>query len=397
MPRPIMATLSVPAMQHNLQRVTSQLQEQARQAGRDAPKVWAVIKANAYGHGLEQGMAGFAAADGLAMLDLNEAVACREAGWQRPLMLLEGFFEPSDISVVDTYGLTVSVHGEDQLRMLEQAKVSRPINVNLKINTGMNRLGFAPQRAPAAWQRLEALQRQGMVGELGSMMHFSRADDDPDATREQLGIFRSLAAAMNGPVSVCNSAGTLSEGLWPQLPAERIQWVRPGICLYGASPFADRSAADLGLRPVMTLEARIIGVQDCPVGGSVGYGHLFTADQPTRVGIVACGYADGYPRHCGTGTPVTVAGRSTRLLGRVSMDMLAVDLTDIPEAGVGSRVVLWGEGGPSVDEVALAAGTVGYELLCALAPRVPRHIQPVETQSSAKSRASINAMLAGES
>lgn len=376
MPRPIMATISVGAMQHNLQRVASSLHEQARGLGREAPRVWAVIKANAYGHGLAQGIAGFAAADGLAMLDLAEAVACREAGWQRPIMLLEGWFEPQDISVVDTYGLTVSVHGEDQLRMLEHARVARPIHVNLKINTGMNRLGFAPHAAQAAWQRLVALQRKGVVGELGSMMHFSRADDDPAVTRDQLTVFKSLAGSMHGFVSVCNSAATLTPALWAQLPPERTQWVRPGICLYGASPFADRSAADLGLRPVMTLSARIIAVQQCLPGASVGYGHLYTAEHPTRVGIVACGYADGYPRHAGTGTPVTVAGRATRLLGRVSMDMLAVDLTPIPEATVGSPVVLWGEDGPSVDAVAQAAGTVGYELLCALAQRVPRRIEP---------------------
>ncbi|MFT0850879.1 alanine racemase [Achromobacter sp. F4_2707] len=377
MPRPIMATISVPAMQHNLNQVVAGLNADARQAGRTAPKVWAVIKAGAYGHGLAQGLAGFTAADGLAMLDLDEALACREAGWQGPLMLLEGFFEFEDISFVDTHRLTVSVHDEAQLRMLEQSSPSQPIRVNLKVNGGMHRLGFAPQAAVQAWQRLLALQKKGVVGELGTMMHFSRADDDPIVTQEQLSAFLALTSDMQGPVSVCNSAATLTPALWTQLPEARAQWVRPGICLYGSSPYAHRSASELGLRPAMTLEARIIGVQDCQPGSSVGYGHLFTASQPTRVGIVACGYADGYPRHAGTGTPVTVAGQPSRLLGRVSMDMLAVDLTHIASAGVGSRVVLWGEGGPSVDEVAEAAGTVGYELLCALAPRVPRRIEPV--------------------
>ena len=374
MPRPIMATISIPAMQHNLNHVTAGLQEQARQATRTAPKVWAVIKAHAYGHGLSQGLAGFAAADGLAMLDLEEAVACREAGWQKPLLLLEGFFEAQDINVVDTYRLTVNVHVEEQLRMLEESAPSRPINVNLKINGGMNRLGFTPDVAVQAWQRLCALQRKGVVGELGTVMHFSRADDDPAETQRQLETFLDLTTDMPGVTSICNSAATLSTGLWTRLSPQRQQWVRPGICLYGASPFADRSADQLGLRPVMTLQARIISVQDCRPGASVGYGHTFTATQPTRVGIVACGYADGYPRHAGTGTPVTVAGHATRLLGRVSMDMLAVDLTGLESVGVGAPVVLWGEGGPSVDEVATAAGTVGYELLCALAPRVPRTI-----------------------
>lgn len=376
MPRPILATVSVPAMQHNLELIASRLQEEASKAGRVPPRIWAVIKANAYGHGLEPAMAGFAAADGLAMLDIAEAVACRERGWQKPLMLLEGFFEPEDLDVLDAHRVAVSVHGEHQLCMLESAPVPRnPITVYMKINTGMHRLGFPPAAVDSAWRRLVALQQKGVVGELGTMMHFSRADDDVVVTQQQLSRFIQLAGDKSGPMSICNSAATLTPGLWADLPADRGQWVRPGICLYGASPFADRSAATLGLRPVMTLEAKIIAVQDCQPGSSVGYGHLFTAEKPTRVGVVACGYADGYPRIAATGTPVTVNGRSTILLGRVSMDMLAVDLTPLPDAGVGSRVVLWGDGGPSVDDVARAAGTVGYELLCALAPRVPRHVE----------------------
>ena len=374
MPRPITATISIPAMQHNLRSVTESLHQQAQECGRESPKVWAVIKANAYSHGIAQALQGFKAADGLAMLDLSEAIACREAGWAGPILLLEGLFDVPDIDIVDTYGLTIAVHGEDQLQMLEQSAPRKPIDVNLKINTGMNRLGFAPDAAGAAWQRLLALKRQGVVGELGTMTHFSRADDDVRVTRGQLSAFLSYTADMPGNVSVCNSAATLTPGLWSSLPADRQQWMRPGICLYGSSPFADRSAADLGLHPVMTLASRIIAVQECPPGGSVGYGHMFTASAPTRVGIVACGYADGYPRHAGTGTPVTVGGQPTVLLGRISMDMLAVDLTRLEGVGVGAPAVLWGEGGPTVDAVAEAAGTVGYELLCALAPRVPRAI-----------------------
>lgn len=383
MPRPILATISVPAMQHNLQRVTRSLREQAEALGRRAPRVWAVMKAQGYGHGLAQAVAGLTAADGLAMLDLDEAISCREAGWKGPILLLEGFFDAEDLYIVATHSLTVTVHCEEQLQMLEQSAPGRAIDVNLKLNAGMNRLGFAPEHTAQAWVRLQALQRKGVVGKLGSMMHFSRADDDPQVTQQQLERFISVTADMPGPVSVCNSAATLTPRLWSALPAEREQWVRPGICLYGSSPFATRSAADLGLLPAMTLQARIISVQHCPPGACVGYGHTFTAEQATRVGIVACGYADGYPRHAGTGTPVTVADQSSRLLGRVSMDMLAVDLTHIPSAGVGSPVVLWGEGGPSVDAVAEAAGTVGYELLCALAPRVPRRIIAASDADSA--------------
>jgi len=369
-----MATVSIPAMQHNLQHVASRVQAHAREAKRPSPFIWAVIKANAYGHGIDQALAGFGAADGLAMLDLAEAIRCRNAGWRGPLLLLEGFFEPADIDVVDTHGLTVSIHSEGQLQMLERATPLRPISVNLKINTGMNRLGFPPSAAAAVWRRLQALKDKQVVGEIGTMMHFSRADDDPEVTRHQLSTFLETVAGMDGPISVCNSAATLTPEVWMGVPSNRNQWLRPGICLYGASPFADRSAADLGLRAVMTLSSKIIAVQECRPGDSVGYGHMFTAETVTRVGIVACGYADGYPRHAGTGTPVSVNGRRTILLGRVSMDMLAVDLTPVPGSGVGSNVVLWGEGGPSVDDVAQAAGTVGYELLCAVAPRVPRQI-----------------------
>jgi len=374
MPRPISATISVPALRHNLQQVSHRLAEQARAAARPAPKIWAVIKAAAYGHGILQGMEAFAAADGLAMLDLNEAEACRAAGWSKPILLLEGCFDTSDLAVVDAHRLAITVHAEYQLRMLELASPRQPIAVHLKINTGMNRLGFARDEVAGVWQRLRELQGRGVVGELGSMMHFSRADDDPEVTRAQLLRFREHSVPLSGPVSVCNSAATLTLGLCTELPEARPQWVRPGICLYGASPFADRSAAALGLQAAMTLRSRIIAVQHCAPGDSVGYGHLFTAEQPTRIGIVACGYADGYPRHAGSGTPVTVAGQRTRLLGRVSMDMLAVDLTGLDAVGTGADVVLWGEGGPSVDEVARAAGTIGYELLCAVAPRVPRHV-----------------------
>ena len=206
MPRPILATVSVPAMQHNLHHVTSSVHAHARRAGRPAPFVWAVIKANAYGHGIDQGLAGFAAADGLAMLDLAEAVQCRNAGWRGPLMLLEGFFEPSDIDIVDTHHLTVSVHSEDQLQMLERATPRRPLSVNLKVNTGMNRLGFPPSAVPAVWQRLQALRDKSVVGDIGTMMHFSRADDDPQVTRRQLSMFLETVVGMKGAISVCNSA-----------------------------------------------------------------------------------------------------------------------------------------------------------------------------------------------
>jgi alanine racemase len=370
MPRPISATVSVSALAHNLATVRHHLEQTAAAASGLPPSIWAVIKANAYGHGIEQAVTGFSKAQGLAMLDLDEAVRCREAGWGGPILLLEGFFKPSDLDLVDRYHLSTTVHNREQLDMLARARFTRRVDVMLKLNSGMNRLGFSPAAYPAAHERAMLLQQQGTLGSVGKMTHFACADG-PQGVTEQLAVFDSVTHKMPGAISVCNSAATLRfADIAVSTPAQT-HWVRPGICLYGASPFADAEATSFGLKPAMTLSSEIIAVQELKAGDSVGYGAIFRAERPMRVGIVACGYADGYPRHATTGTPVVVAGIRTQLLGRVSMDMLIVDLDPIPAAGVGAPVVLFGEDGPSVDEVAMAAGTIGYELLCALAPRVP--------------------------
>lgn len=370
MPRPISATVSVSALAHNLATVRHHLEQTAAAASGLPPSIWAVIKANAYGHGIEQAVTGFSKAQGLAMLDLDEAVRCREAGWGGPILLLEGFFKPSDLDLVDRYHLSTTVHNREQLDMLARARFTRRVDVMLKLNSGMNRLGFSPAAYPAAHERAMLLQQQGTLGSVGKMTHFACADG-PQGVTEQLAVFNSVTHKMPGAISVCNSAATLRfADIAVSTPAQT-HWVRPGICLYGASPFADAEATSFGLKPAMTLSSEIIAVQELKAGDSVGYGAIFRAECPMRVGIVACGYADGYPRHATTGTPVVVAGIRTQLLGRVSMDMLIVDLDPIPAAGVGAPVVLFGEDGPSVDEVAMAAGTIGYELLCALAPRVP--------------------------
>ncbi len=370
MPRPILATIHVPALSHNLDTVAGRL---SRDAAASRPLIWAVIKARAYGHGIDQAVEGFAAADGLAMLDLDEAVRCRERGWSGPLLLLEGFFEPADIPVLDHYRITTVIHCPEQFEMLEAAPVRYGLDAFIKLETGMHRLGFQAAEYQAAYQRALDLQSEGVLGTVGKMTHFARADDDPAVTAGQLQLFSRTTAGLPGPVSLCNSAATLTAGLAAGIQGE--QWVRPGICLYGASPFDDRSAESMGLRPAMTLSSRLIAIHTVPAGAGVGYGYQFVAQRATRVGVVACGYADGYPRHAPTGTPIAVDGVRTRVLGRVSMDMLVVDLDPVPQARVGSPVVLWGEGGPSVDEVARPCGTIGYELLCAVAPRVPRRVQ----------------------
>lgn len=372
MPRPISATISLSSLRHNLENVAQRLARSGAAAARQPPRIWAVIKADAYGHGIENAVRAFAGADGLAMLDLNEAVRCREAGWDRPILLLEGYFEPADLDIVDRYRLTTTLHCQEQLDMLSTFRPRAPLDAFVKLNSGMNRLGFAPGAYRAAYEQALKAAEQGVLNQVGKMTHFARADDDAVVTRKQLEAFADVTRDLPGAVSVCNSAATLTPELWTACTPEQEQWVRPGICLYGSSPFARQTAAQLGLMPAMTLAARLISVRNIGAGEAIGYGHLFASAQPMRIGVVACGYADGYPRHAGTGTPITVGGVRTRLLGRVSMDMLVADLTPVPHAHVGMPVVLWGEGGPSVDEVAESAGTIGYELLCAVAPRVPK-------------------------
>ncbi|MBV6274160.1 alanine racemase [Alcaligenaceae bacterium CGII-47] len=371
MPRPILAAISVAALSHNLNTV-GQLLEQDVSIGIQRPSIWAVIKADAYGHGIDRALSGFALADGLAMLDLNEAVHCREAGWSGPLLLLEGFFEPEDIRVLDQYRISIVIHTNEQLDMLENSQVVHAVDACIKLNTGMNRLGFQQTEYSTAFARAQDLQNDGVLGLVGKMTHFACADDDPLATEAQLEVFNRVTDGLPGRVSVCNSAATLTPGFAAQVAPHAEQWVRPGICLYGASPFADRSAAQMGLRPAMTLRSELISVRTIAAGEQVGYGYRYTATRAMKIGVVACGYADGYPRHAPNGTPIVVDGVRTQLIGRVSMDMLAVDLTPVPAAHVGSPVILWGIDGPSVDEVAQACGTIGYELLCAVAPRVPR-------------------------
>ncbi|HAT29892.1 MAG TPA: alanine racemase [Janthinobacterium sp.] len=357
MPRPIIATIHLDAMKQNLA---------LAKACAPQAKVWGVVKANAYGHGLERALRGFAAADGLALVEVDYALHLRALGWNKPILLLEGFFDPSDIDTMAAHDLNGAVHCLEQIAMLEAARPARPIDLHLKMNTGMNRLGFTPQAFGAAYARLRAIPA---VGTITLMTHFANADaaNHPGLPiQEQIRRFRFGAQGLDGPRSLSNSAGVLRQAeLGGDLESD---WVRPGVMLYGGTPGGNTAAA-FGLQPSMTLSSAIIGIQDIGAGDAVGYGSRFLAAGPTRVGVVACGYADGYPRHAPDGAPVLVDGVRTTLVGRVSMDMLAVDLTALPQARVGSAVTLWGRGLP-VDEVAQAAGTIGYELMCALAARV---------------------------
>jgi alanine racemase len=274
--------------------------------------------------------------------------------------LLEGFFDPRDVATCVDYVIHTVVHSNEQIAMLERTVVRKPLDIYLKMNTGMNRLGFNPVRFGDAYRRVSS---RGRVNSIGLMTHFADADGDGGVT-EQLDRFNDGTKAFVGEKSAANSAALLRFG------ESHFEWVRPGIALYGCSPFADQTAADIGLEPVMTLSSRLIGIQEIEAGARVGYAGAYVAERDMRIGVVACGYADGYPRHASSGAPVLVNGRRTTLVGRVSMEMITVDLTRIPDAAVGSEVTLWGQGLPA-DEVARAAATVSYELLTAVSVRVP--------------------------
>lgn len=363
MPRPLEALVHTHALQHNLKRV--------RQAAPDA-QVWAVIKANAYGHGIERVFDGLHSADGFALLDIAEAERLRRLDWRGPILLLEGAFDARDLEWCSRLQLWHTVHHETQIDWLAVHKTEWPHRVFLKMNTGMNRLGFLPDAFRHAWLRLSALPQ---VEEISLMTHFSDADG-PKGIAHQHGVFTRTCHDLPGETSLCNSAGILRHA---HDVSVRGDWVRPGVMLYGASPdHPEHDATHWGLLPAMTLRSRLIAVQHLKAGDTAGYGSRFTAPHDMRLGVVACGYADGYPRHAPDGTPMLVDGIRCPLAGRVSMDMVTVDLSNAPQAGIGSTVTLWGQGPNaqghvqvlSIDEVAQHSGTIGYELMCAVSQRV---------------------------
>ncbi|MEO8836317.1 MAG: alanine racemase [Caldimonas sp.] len=367
MPRPIEALVHADALAANL--------AVARRAGAGA-KVWAVVKADAYGHGIANVHAALAGADGFALLDIAEAERLRALGWRGPILLLEGAFDARDLEAAARLTLWHVVHCAAQIDLLAALKTDRPQRVFLKLNSGMNRLGFAPGSFRAAWLRLDALPQ---VESITLMTHLADADAPAaSAIEPALAVFAAATADLPGDRSIGNSAATLRFGA--RIAQQGTGWVRPGILLYGSSPdYPAHSIADWQLAPAMTLRTRLIATQSLAAGATVGYGSTFRAPRPMRIGVAACGYADGYPRLApggdAEGTPVLVDGVRTRLVGRVSMDMITIDLGAVPGAGIGSEVVLWGRAGNGavlpIDEVAAAAGTVGYELMCARAPRVP--------------------------
>ncbi len=352
MARPLTAYIDIAAMQHNFS-----------VARTHAPrsKIWAVVKANGYGHGLERCARAFVDADGYALTEIEAAVHLRELGYKKPILLLEGFFSENELPIIAHYDLDFAVHSEEQIAMLE-SKIGAPrLKVHLKMNTGMNRLGFMPKDYRQAYERLKALNS---VRSIFLMTHMANAEIKGHQkldVSEQIRRFNEGAQGIDELRNLSNSATIM---LHPEVFSN---YVRPGIMLYGGTP-GGKTAEEFGLKPAMTLTSEIIQISNIDKGEAIGYGSNFVAPHPMRIGVVACGYADGYPRCAPEGTPILVDGIKTRLVGRVSMDMITVDLTPIPDAHYGSSIVLWGEGLP-IDEVAEAAGTVGYELMCALSLR----------------------------
>jgi alanine racemase len=369
MSRAAEAVIDLMALSANLDRVR-----------RHAPgkRIAAVIKANGYGHGMLRVARVLQQADAFAVASIDEALDLRLAGIDKPIILLEGFFTVEELALIQRHRLTIVLHHEEQLRTLESLAVGPqldagiPLTVWLKLDTGMHRLGFEPSRTATLVERLydcRLVDRSSIV----LMTHLASADDRRDPmTEHQAATFEDAVARVDKGAaagrSIASSAGILG---WPQtlMDGTGPGWVRPGIMLYGVSPFVDTTAADHDLRPVMTLRSRLIAIRELKAGDTVGYGASWRCPEDMRVGVVAIGYGDGYPRAAGSGTPVLLNGHRVPLVGRVSMDMLAVDLREQAAAAIGDEVVLWGDGLP-VEEVAACAGTIAYELLCRVTHRV---------------------------
>ena len=358
--RLLRALIDSAALRHNLGTI---------RAYAPGAKVMAVVKANAYGHGLLSTAAALADADALAVARLEEGIALRSTGVRTPIVLLEGVFSAEQLGEAAHHRFELVVHDPLQLKLLEAHRGAERFVVWIKMDTGMNRLGFRPEAFAPALARLRAMSVPAL--ELRAMTHLARADERSEPmTLEQVGRFEStlasagLTGAQRLATSIGNSAGTLGH------PRAHGDWVRPGLALYGVSPFADATGASHGLKPVMTLETTVLTVREVKRGETVGYAGAWRAERDSTIAILAAGYGDGLPRHLANGTPVLIGGTRHELVGRVSMDMIAVDVTGAPKVATGNKSIIWGEG-LTVEEVAAHAGTIPYELLCGVSQRVP--------------------------
>ena len=368
MSRPAKAVINLDALKHNYQ-LAKALSNQERRNG----KVIAVVKADAYRHGAVACAQALAdQADGFAVACIEEAMELRSTGISQPILLLEGFFETAELRQISDQKLDIVVQNLEQLAMLEAHPLSNPVKIWLKMDSGMHRVGLLPEDYRQAWMRLEALP---WVSDIVMMTHLACADVlDKSYTRHQLEVFEQHTLGLPGERSIANSAGMV------EFTQARAEWNRPGLMLYGASPFEYEHPIEKQLKPVMELHSAIISIKEIPAGSHVGYGCQWVTDRPTRQGVVAMGYADGYPRHAKSGTPVLVNGKRASIIGRISMDMLTIDLSDIPDAQLGDSVVLWGKD-LSAAEVARCADTIPYQLFCNF-NRVPVEYHQTQTTSS---------------
>lgn len=371
MSRPAKAIISLEALRHNYL------------LAKDIAKghVVAVVKADAYSHGATVCAQALAdCADAFAVACIEEALELREAGIRQPIILLEGFFDMAELQWIDQYRLDTVVHHESQIAAIRGARLKNPLRIWLKMDTGMSRIGFLPEQYHKVWQELKALPQ---VADIVLMSHLACADEpDISHTLQQLQTFQTYTLGLTGDKSIANSAGLIA------FPAARAQWSRPGLMLYGVSPFTENHSIEQRLMPVMTLHSSLISIKDIAPGSTVGYGSTWVAQRPTRLGVVAMGYADGYPRHAKNGTPVLVNGQRVPLVGRVSMDMLTVDLTGLDQVRIGDDVTLWGDRLP-IATVARHADSIAYQLLCNL-NRVPIEYQPLPVTPSESSRFEAN-------
>lgn len=353
------ARIDLNALQHNLLRVRELAPES---------KILAVIKANGYGHGIVPVASALVDANAYAVANLEEALTLRNSGFDKPIVLLEGLVDGDELKQASIYQLELVVHHLHQMELLEKVKLAEPMRVWLKIDTGMHRIGISPESTDAFVRRLYDCPQ--VKKPLRIMSHFANADQAGDGSvQQQYQQFQDAVSGMRAEFSIANSAGIFLGTPFHQ------DWVRPGIMLYGANPFQQGTAEDLGLKPVMTLSTRMIAINARKKGDVIGYGSTWTCPEDMPVGVAAIGYGDGYPRHAGSGTPVRVNGKRAQIVGRVSMDMICIDLRACPDAQIGDKVTLWGEGLP-IEEVAESANTISYELLCKVTSRVSMQYTP---------------------
>lgn len=350
--RPVKVTIDLNALKSNLRKV---------RAYAPKAKVLAMIKANGYGHGMSRVAEQLTQADAFGVASIDEAIKLRHKGFLHRILLLEGLFNESEFPLVIQHRLDFVIHSQYQLNWLVDFNPDVPLNIWIKYDTGMHRLGFLPKEKPLIESKLNKLRKSH---NLHVMSHFASADEDDDFTQLQINRFNELTNDFLGSRSLANSAGI------QVYPESHYDWVRPGIMLYGAGE-VEKSNEHSSLKPVMTFSTQITSLKWIEAGEGVGYGQTWQACKKSLIGVLAVGYGDGYPRHAPTGTPILIHGKKVPIVGRVSMDMVTVDLTEIAhKVEVGDEAVLWGNG-LSVDEVAEHAGTIGYELLCGITPRVP--------------------------